>query len=273
MNLMIFTLVACQQHHEQKNFFNGYIDTDLIYLSSDFSGRLIKLEVQRGQLVQPDQFLFGLEQTRERYNVQMSQLNTQDLQAQRQQVLTQLQYNQINYDRTLGMRKQNVASQNDLDVAKKDLDASKQRLAEIDSKIKINQVDTAERKWETERKNGYSGSSGIVFDTYYTPGEFVQAGSPILSLISKDNIKAIFFVPEIKLSRLKLNQKVRLLIDNSSQLIEGHISYISNIAQYTSPLIYSREERQQLVFRIEAKIDTPQIESIHLGQPVSVELE
>lgn len=269
--LLSFLLFAC--HNDTKKSFNGYIDADLVYLSSDFGGRLVDLSVQKGQAVQNNQFLFKLEQTGELYKVEMSQLNYQDLMAQRQQILVQLEYNNINYKRTLQMRKQNAASQNDLEVAKKDWDISRQQLAAIDAKMKNNQVDTADKKWVVKRKESHAPDAGIVFDTYYTQGEFVQGGYPVLSLVTKKNIKAIFFVPEYRLSHIRLNQKVRMSSDNDPDFATGHISYISNSAQYTSPIIYSQEERQRLVFRVEAKIDSPDLERIHFGQPISLELD
>lgn len=92
-----------------------------------------------------NQFLFKLEQTNELYNVKMSQLGTKELLAQRQQILTQLNYNEINYRRIVDMRQQNAASQNDLDAAQRDLNISKQQLNDINTKIKSNQVDVADK--------------------------------------------------------------------------------------------------------------------------------
>ncbi|KTD05079.1 HlyD family secretion protein [Fluoribacter gormanii] len=269
VGLALFLLAACEK---ENNTFSGYIDTDLVYLSADFGGRLTELAVLKGQLVKNNQFLFKLEQTSERYNVKMSKLTQKDLHAQRQQILTQLNYNEINYRRTLEMRKQNAASQNDLDAAQRDLNISKEQLNDIDFRIKNNQVDTADKKWQMTRKENFAPELGIIFDTYYSRGEFVQAGAPVLSLITKNNIKAIFFVPEEQLAQLRLNEHVKIKTDNNEHFAEGHIFYISNIAEYTPPIIYSREERQRLVFRIEAKIDSPDLEKIHLGQPVTLEL-
>ncbi len=269
VGLTILLLTACEKENKS---FSGYIDTDLVYLSSDFGGRLTDLAVLKGQLVKNNQFLFRLEQTSEQYNVKMSQLTKKDLLAQRQQILTQLNYNEINYRRTLEMRQQNAASQNDLDAAQRDLNISKEQLTDIDVRIKNNQVDTADKKWQMTRKENVAPELGIIFDTYYTKGEFVQAGAPVLSLITKNNIKAIFFVPEEELDQLRLNERVTIKTDHNDNFATGHIFYISNIAEYTPPIIYSREERQRLVFRIEAKIDSPDLEKIHLGQPVTLEL-
>ncbi|WP_028389591.1 HlyD family secretion protein [Legionella fairfieldensis] len=269
--LITLFLIACQSNNENNNHFGGYIDTDLVYLSADFGGRLVERPVRKGQLVQNNQLLFKLEQTNELYTIEMSQLSGKDLLAQRQQIAVQHDYNTINYHRIQGMRKQNAASQNDLEVAKKDLDASQHQLEEIDFKIKNNQVDTTAKKWVAKRKESYAPQSGIIFDTYYTPGEFVQGGYPVLSLITAKNLKVIFFVPQPLLSHITLNGRVNILTDGKAEPDPARISYISNIAEYTSPIIYSQAERQKLVFRVEAKLENPDLEQTHLGQPVTVE--
>jgi HlyD family secretion protein len=269
IGLIILLQTACKK--EDKSF-SGYVDTDLVYLSADFGGRLTNLAVLRGQLVKNNQFLFNLEQTSELYNVEISQLSSKSLLAQRQQIMIQHHYNEINYRRIVGMRKQNAASQNDLDAAQRDLNVSKQQLADIDFKLKSSHVETDDKKWRVTRKENFAPEFGIIFDTYYTKGEFVQAGYPILSLITKNNIKAIFFVPERKLSQLRLNESVKIKTNQNPNFATGHIFYISNIAEYTPPIIYSREERERLVFRVEARIDAPDLEKIHLGQPVTLEL-
>ena len=267
--LSIFFLTACKK--EDKTFY-GYVDAQLVYLSADFGGRLTDLAVEKGQSVKALQFLFRLEEVGERFQVEKSQLTSNDLLAQKAQVLAQLQYNEINYRRTRDMRKQNAASQNDLDGAVRDLRISKEKLIDIEMKIKNSAVDTKDKEWQMSRKENSAPEDGLVFDTYYSKGEYVQAGYPILSLVTPNHIKAIFFVPEEKLSQLRLQAKLRLSTDKDAHFAEGRLTYISNIAEYTPPIIYSREERQKLVYRVEAKIDSPNFSKIHLGQPVTLEI-
>ena len=267
--MCIYLLNSCGDNVPQ---YNGYIDADLTYLSSDFAGRLAMLDVSRGQSVHKNQLLFKLEQTNEYFGVAISRLNKKNLTSQKQEIMDQIHYNDINYHRTLLMRKQNAASQNDVDVVKKDLDVLKSQLNAIEFQIKSSDVETADKNWQLQRKASYATDNGIIFDTYYTPEEFVQAGQPVLSLITKQHIKVIFFVSEKELSSILLNRKVSISSDGSPKLATGTINYISNIAQYTPPIIYSREERQELVFRVEAVLDNPNLNQVHLGQPVSLEL-
>lgn len=267
--LCIALLGACKKEGPR---YNGYIDADLTYLSSNTPGRLEKLFVERGQSVRAHQQLFKLEQTSDHYQVAFSQYNQASLTAQRKEIVDQIRYGEINYHRTKLMRKEHAASQNDLDLAKKDLDVLKNQLAALDFQIRGNVVNTADKTWQLDRKEGYAGEPGIIFDTYFTQDEYVQAGQPVVSLITRANIKVVFFVPETALSRLKLHAKVKLSTDGVADLGAGQISYISNLAQYTPPIIYSREARQSLVFRVEARLDAPELNQVHLGQPVTLDV-
>jgi HlyD family secretion protein len=267
--LVLCLLSACK---EKGPHYNGYFDADFTYLSSDFAGRLSHLFVKRGEPVPKEKLLFKLEHTSENYGIQISQLSKKNLAFQKQQLIDQLHYAEINYRRTLKIKTQDAASQNDVDVATKDLDVLRAQLAAINVQINSSQIDVANRQWQIRRKKNTAPEAGIIFDTYFTEAEYVQAGQPIVSLITPKNIKVLFFVPEEALGTIKLNQTVQIESDANPHLAQGKISYIANVAQYTPPIIYSREQRQKLVFRVEARIDSPNLALIHLGQPVTIEL-
>ena len=101
----------------------------------------------------------------------------------------------------------------------------------------------------------------------------MQSGTPILSLISAKNIKLIFFVPETDLGKLHLGEAISFTSDGNTNLQAGTISYISAQAEYTPPIIFSSEDRQKLVFRVEARLTQPNLAQVHLGQPVTLELK
>jgi len=51
------------------------------------------------------------------------------------------------------------------------------------------------------------------------------------------------------------------------------VSYISPRAEYTPPVIYSRESREKLVFMVESVFDPEVSANLHPGQPVDVEFK
>ena len=111
----------------------------------------------------------------------------------------------------------------------------------------------------------------LVADTLYTQGEFVQAGMPVTSLLPAENIKLRFFVPEKQLAAVKLGQDVQVACDGCAA-ISAKVTYVAPQAEYTSPIIYSKENRATLVFLIEAR-PTPELAiKLHPGQPVEIKL-
>ena len=267
---LILLLTSCE---EKPPRYNGYIDADLTYLSSSFPGQLKDLYVERGRPVQKNQLLFKIEQTNDNFEIDSSELTQKNLLSQREELINQIKYDQLNYHRILKMKKEEAASQNDLELAQTDLEVLNNRLSAINFQIKASKVSTASKKWQAGKKEGYASDHGIIFDTYFTKDEYVQAGQPLLSLITTNNIKVIFFIPETELSTTLLNTKIQISSDGNKTLGTATINYISQIAQYIPPIIYSREERQNLVFRVEARIDNPNLNQVHLGQPVSLEFQ
>lgn len=265
---LIAMLCSCE---DDSNRYNGYIDADLVYISSSFPGRLNDLLVSRGDNVEKNQLLFKVEQVNDDFAISMSELTQNNIKEQREELINQFKYDEINYQRIIKMHREDAASQNDLELARRDIAILKNKLAAIDAQFKSSEINTRNKMWERSRKEGFAKQRGIIFDTYFTKEEYVQTGQPVLSLLTPENIKLIFFIPEPKLKTILLNNKIRFY-SGEQVLGEGVINYISKIAQYTPPVIYSREDSYNLVFRVEARLDNPNLSQIHLGQPINLEV-
>jgi len=126
--------------------------------------------------------------------------------------------------------------------------------------------------WKVDQKSQKTPVAADVTDVLYREGEFVPAGSPVVTLLPPGNIKARFFVPETKLGMLKLGQPVTIQCDGCGAPINGAISFIAREAEYTAPIIYSRENRASLVFMIEAKPELSEARRLHPGQPLELRL-
>ena len=101
----------------------------------------------------------------------------------------------------------------------------------------------AQAEWRLAQKSVRAPVAGLVNDTNYVSGEWVGAGLPVLSLLPPQNIKLRFFVPEMSLGAIKVGQQVKVHCDGCSMPIGAQISFISPQAEFTPPVIYSRETR------------------------------
>ena len=200
-------LSACNQ---QTHSYNGYIDADLTYLSSDSGGRLSALTVTRGDTVNINQFLFRLDQGYESYGMQANLQQQNNLNASLAALRAQISYAKSHYQRQLQMQPQAAASTEDVEQARQNLEVLQNQLQGLKAQLAAAQNDTAQKNWQISHKENFALESAIVFDSYFTKGEYVPAGQPVVSLLSSNNIKAIFFDKTSKKPILKLCQKIIL---------------------------------------------------------------
>jgi HlyD family secretion protein len=59
-------------------------------------------------------------------------------------------------------------------------------------------------------------------------------------------------------------------LDGANAPVVGTVSFVSPEAEYTPPVIYSRESRSKLVFMIELRFEPDVAAKLHPGQPVDV---
>jgi HlyD family secretion protein len=134
--------------------------------------------------------------------------------------------------------------------------------------VKAAEASLAEAEWRLAQRRIAARVPGTVEDTMRRTGEFVPAGSPVVSLLPPQNIIVRFFVPETAISQLRLGQAVTVACDGCPQDAKGEVSFIASDAEFTPPVIYSVENRDKLVFLVEAR--SSGLSALRPGLPVDV---
>ena len=111
----------------------------------------------------------------------------------------------------------------------------------------------AQAEWRLDELSQAAPQAGRVIDTLYRQGEWVAAGAPVVSMLPPDNVKLRFFVPEPQLGAIEIGDQVQVRCDACPPGLLAEISFIAPEAEYTPPVIYSREMRAKLVFMVEAR--------------------
>ena len=92
-------------------------------------------------------------------------------------------------------------------------------------------------------------------------GEVLQAGSPVFTVVDLNDIWLTAYVDETELGRVRLDQPVDVKIDTyPNKIYKGHISFISEEAEFTPKQIQTTEERAKLVYRIKVDIANVNLE-------------
>src|SRR5438477_88800 len=126
--------------------------------------------------------------------------------------------------------------------------------------------------WRLAQRAIAAPVSGRVSDTYYVVGDWVPAGGVVASLLPPGNIKIRFYVPENELGRLSAGQMVTFACDACGSASSARITFIANRAEFTPPVLYSKENRAKLVYLVEARPATDAAGNLNPGQPVDVTL-
>ena len=152
----------------------------------------------------------------------------------------------------------------DDDLQQANLDAAVSALRVAEAQVVTSQTRLA-------RRIGYAPVSGAVQQIYFREGETVPAQRPVISIMPPGNMKVRFYVPEAELPRLAIGDEVRVTCDNCSPDLTAKIYFIATSAEYTPPVIYSLDERNKLVYLVQARPSRP--DALRVGQPISVFLK
>lgn len=113
-----------------------------------------------------------------------------------------------------------------------------------------------------------SPKAAQVEKRYYQAEEWVNAGAPVLSLVAPDQYKIRFYLPETALGSIKIGDPLHYQCDGCPKLQQATIRFIAHSAEYTPPVLYTKEQRAKLVYLVEASPESTS--TLHAGQPVSI---
>jgi HlyD family secretion protein len=290
--------------------FPGYMEADLVFVGSEQGGRIETLSVQEGDSVKPGDPFFTLESSEQeaavgaaRARVAEAQARLADAEADLQrpgeiQVLeaalaqAKAMYEQSNrnLERVQSLFDKGWVAKAQLDDAIAQHDRNRAAVAEAEKRINAAKLPgrsdliaaaaanvEAARHALTEavkslaKRKVASPGGGTVEEVYFRPGEVVNAGQGVIALLPPANLKVRFFVAEPVRAGLHVDQAVKLTCDGCPSDLNAKISFISRDAEFTPPIIFSREQREKLVFLVEARPDAAAAD-LTAGQPVTVTL-
>lgn len=268
---LVLSLAGCEP---PASGYSGYVEGETVRVAAPVAGQLTQLAVARGAVAKVGDPLFTLEQQREAASVSEASQSISAVKAQIEQAAAQVKLASANFERLLALHKrQGLASQEDLDRARTTLEAARAKLRELEAQQRGAQAQLSQRQWQLTQKTVTAPASGLVEDTYYRVGEWVPSGAPVLSLLPPENRVVRFFVPESVAGGVKPGQGVKVTCDGCPASLAAAVTYVSPQAEYTPPVIYSRENREKLVFLVEARAQGDAALGLRPGQPVHVELD
>jgi membrane fusion protein, multidrug efflux system len=166
--------------------------------SSDIGGRIIRLLIKEGQMVQKGQLI--------------AKLDVETLQRQLDELETNLALATTIYEKQQKLWDQKVGSEIQLIEAK----SNKERLEKAKATLSAN----------ISKSSVYSPCSGVVEIANTKEGEFVGPGTPIATIVNIKKIKVVANLPESYIGKVKKGDRVMLNFPTLQQEIKATVNRI-----------------------------------------------
>ncbi len=296
---------GCSPAAEDKQYV-GYVEADWTYVSAPQAGWIVGRPVAEGARVDVGDLLFELDSDRQRAAIEQANANVagaaanvdntrtgartaeiKALQAQLAEARANLDAARSERSRIIPLVSEGIESRlrgDQVDAAFREAQA---RVIKAEQQIAVAQMATrpalqavaqadvaaaraakGAAQYDLSQRRITAVRASLVSEVFQKQGEYVTAGSPVVALLPEDGLKVRFYVSQSDLPSLAVGKQVSVKADGLPKPITGRISFIAREAEFTPPVIYSKDARGKLVFLIEATVSANT--NLNPGLPVDV---
>ena len=271
MLVISLALFAAACGERASDLMQGYGEADYIYLSSQDPGVVGKVLVREGDRVDAGARVFSLDPERLSYGAQSAAAQRSAAAAAVNTAQADATLAARNYARGLELFEQGFYPRARLDADRASRDAANARLSQARREAAAAGAQTELAETRVTDLAGIAPVAGTIEQIFHRQGEVVNAGEPIVALLAPENMKVRFFAPEAMLAELAVGARVLVSCDGCGDAaLPATVSFIAREPQFTPPVIYSLDQREKLVFLVEARLDAPG--PVRPGMPVDVRL-
>ncbi len=303
--LSVISVMASCKGSENIPDASGTFEADEVIVSSELAGRILSLTLKEGDTLSKGTVAAvidasNLELQKEQVEASIGALKEKTTNVAPQVKLLQeqitVQQSQLSTwerekPRTENLIKADAATPKQLDDINAQIDVLKKQMAVTNQQINVQLNNTstqnrsilseqpslqkrvAQLQDQLQRSNVINPISGTVLTKYAQQGEITAPGKALFKIADLSTIKLRAYITGAQLPQVKLQQPVKVLIDNGAKEYKtytGTISWISDKAEFTPKTIQTKDERANLVYAI--KIDVKNDGYLKIGMYGEVNL-
>ncbi|MEQ8825557.1 MAG: HlyD family efflux transporter periplasmic adaptor subunit [Filomicrobium sp.] len=249
---------------------NGRLEAVEVDIETKIPGRVEKVMVREGDLVQPkdavaliDSAQLRAQHLRTEAEVASAKSLVAQAQAQIAQTEAQLRLAERELQRASVLVKRGHTSQESYDtrlsqrdVAKATLEATKATLVSRERNVDAAIAARKEVETQIEDCKLIAPTLGRVLYRLSEPGEVLPSGGKVMTLINLDEVYMEIFLPAADAHRLAIGSDARIVIDGADFAIPATVIFVSPQAQFTPKQVETESEREKLLFRIKVRVPT-----------------
>lgn len=235
----------------------GNVDVRQVDLGFRVQGRVTEMPFQEGDFVRAGALMGRLEKEPYDDSVKEAKANIEAVKA------SLINAEEV-YQRRALLLPEGAVSQEDHDNALSQRNVLLANLEEAIASLAI-----AEKNYHDTHL--YCPNDGTILTRIREPGTVVEASVPIYTLSLLNPIWVRAFVTETELGEIYFGMPAKVYTD-SGRIYDGHIGFISPVAEFTPKTVETTELRTDLVYRLRIIADNPDC-YMKQGMPVTVKLD
>jgi len=285
--ILFFTLIllaACNSSSDKSDAYGTFESTE-VTISAESAGKIVWLNVDEGSdlkngdtvaLIDTVQLALKREALEAQKNAASNK--TPYITAQIKVLEEQKKTSQVEKERLEKLFKDGAATQQQLDningviaVYDKQISSIQTTNAPVLNETEAYEKQIAQLDDQISRSFIVNPVNGTVLTKYSEANEIVIQGKALYKIADLDYIFLRVYVSGAQLPNLKLDQKVKVLVDKDASDLkeyEGTISWISSSAEFTPKIIQTKEERVNLVYAVKVKVKNDG--TLKIGMPGEV---
>lgn len=281
-------LLSCSS--EKNNYdASGTFESDEVIVSSQQNGQLLSFNVNEGENLNKDQVVGFIDSTnlvlqkqQVQATIQSLSAKTSDVQPQVKLLKDQLAVQQSQLDHLINERDRyqrlvaaQAATQKQLDDLNAQVDQAQKQMLVTQQQIAVQLSSTgtqnrsilsesdplkkqvAQLEEQLSKANIVNPLAGTVLAKYAQQGEITATGKALYKIADLSYLNLRAYITGTQLSQVKLNQQVKVLVDDGADKYKtygGVITWISDKAEFTPKTIQTKDERANLVYAVKIKV-------------------
>ena len=143
--------------------------------------------------------------------------------------------------------------QSEANLAVGRLPARPEAIKAADNAVKQAKAALDQAEWRLSKRRLVAPAAGRINDVIRDPGDTAGPSAPVVSMLPDGAVKLTVYVPEAAFSSVKVGSELSVRCDGCGPGLKARVSYVSPDPEFTPPVIYSLENRQKLVYLVEAR--------------------
>jgi HlyD family secretion protein len=250
-------------------FSNGRIEATEIDIGTKYSGRVEQVLVHEGDTVDAGQVVAQMDTSELRAQFHEAQANEQQADDSRKAdekaadlARTEFGFAARDYERYSALRKENVVSIQTLDQYRTKMESERSAYAAATSKVAADVAAIAAARAKIQRlqtqiddRDLKAPVRGRVLYKLAEPGEVLDAGGAVVTIIDLTDVYMTIFLPELEAGKVAISADAHVVLDAAPQWpLAARVSYVAAKAQFTPKSVETQIERQKLTFRVKVQL-------------------